>query len=930
MRFMNTVPLRRVIPATILAFALMVLALSFLVIKPFVGELLYQNHEAGLKSTLNRLQGTTEYLLSKGDLEGVKREVAATSANREVKNLLLIDSNGRVVAASQLAYVGELIEHLPLHHSDRMINQMQQGWKPIYEHQQQGENTIYGAAPYLYPDPDNGLHERRGMVLLEIDMDRTLSQVYHRLDMLFMWVGLAIVFFAVLAWLVFERAVSRRLGRITETVQALALGDFDRRTGLRGRDELSLIGSILDQMADRLEQNRAQLVQANRQMENILRFIPSMVYIKDPQGHYRLVNERFKEVLGEPSDAGNTVFDLLAEPYASEIAAQDRKVLETRGARQFHISFPVREEMHNWFMVKFPLVNEEGELYAVCTVATDVTEQERNENLARIAQRIFEHTTEGIMITNADNRIVDVNHSLVDMTGYSREELLGKSPSIQNSGQQGGGFYRRMWQAIKDQGKWSGELVNRRANGELYPVRLSISTILNRRGDRDGYFGIFQDIAEEKQSERNLHLLAYHDTLTGLYNRTEFMRMVADALGRGERYNEPFGLLFIDLDLFKEVNDSFGHAAGDKLLCQVAQRLRSCLRETDHAFRLGGDEFTVLLPKVAEDNDLSTVAGKLIEQLRTPFIIDGQSMQIGCSIGMVSYPRDGSDRDTLLGHADAAMYFAKEQGRGRYAFFDPQINARNQRIVKIKAGLNQALARQELSLVYQPRVRAAAGNIIGYEALMRWNSEDLGAVSPAEFIPVAETSDALGQMTDWLLHQVARDLAGPVLQGKQVSINLSPRQFQTGNWAETLKAIIEQYRLRPEQLCIEVTENALVENFQATAAQLKEVQALGVEVAIDDFGTGYSSLEYLKRLPIDYLKIDRSFVRDIETDIEDRVIVETIIVLAHSLGLQVVAEGVETRAQADFLQTRGCDELQGYLFSAPRPLSELGEQSIKI
>ncbi|MBA4503168.1 bifunctional diguanylate cyclase/phosphodiesterase [Marinobacterium marinum] len=924
MNIINSFPLRRVIPATILAFALLVLVLAFAVIKPFVGELLYQDQASGLKATLNRLQGTTEYFLGKGDLEGVQREIAATSANSEVKSLLLVDAGGRVVASSRLAHVGELLQTIPIHSGMDLIEQVKHSWKPAYRHQQLGENTIYGVAPYLYPDPDNRLRERKGLVILEVDIDRTLSQLYHRLDMLFLWTSLVVVVLAALAWLLVDRAVSRRLWRITETVRELAADNLGSRTRLKGRDELSLIGQILDQMADRLEQNRSQLLRANRQMENILRFIPAMVYIKDRNGHYRLVNERFIEVLGEPTETGTSVFDVLPEPYASEIEHHDRQVLESREARQFHINFPVRGEMHNWFMVKFPLVNEEGKLYAICTVATDVTEQERNENLARLAQRIFEHTTEGIMVTDADNRIVDVNHSLMEMTGFSRDQLLGQSPSLQRSGKQNDSFYAQMWQAIYRQGKWSGELINRRADGQLYPARLSISTIVNRHGELDGYFCIFRDITEEKQSERDLHRLAYHDTLTGLYNRTEFMRVVSDALDHGERYGNRFGLLFIDLDLFKEVNDRFGHASGDKLLCEVARRLSDCLRDTDRAFRLGGDEFTVLLPKVNDDADLVTVADKLIKRLATPFIIEGQHIHIGCSIGMVSYPRDGVDRDTLLGHADAAMYFAKEQGRGRHAFFDPRINARNQRIMKIKTGLSQALERQELSLVYQPKVRPDTGEVTGYEALMRWRSAEMGEVSPAEFIPIAETGQLLGEMTEWLLHQVAQDMAAPALQGKQIGINLSARQFQTGYWVDALKTIIRQYRLRPEQICLEVTESALVENFQTAAIQLMEMQALGVRVAIDDFGTGYSSLEYLKRLPIDYLKIDRSFVRDIETDADDRVIVETIVVLAHSLELQVIAEGVETQAQADFLQARGCDELQGYLYSRPLPLSEIG------
>jgi diguanylate cyclase (GGDEF)-like protein len=386
--------------------------------------------------------------------------------------------------------------------------------------------------------------------------------------------------------------------------------------------------------------------------------------------------------------------------------------------------------------------------------------------------------------------------------------------------------------------------------------------------------------------------------------------------------------LFIDLDLFKEVNDSHGHAVGDQLLCQVAERLKGCLRESDSAFRLGGDEFTVLLPQPEGDDSLAAVANKLIDQLKTPFKVEGHAVRIGSSIGIVSYPRDGENQDTLVGHADAAMYFAKEQGRGRYAFFDPQINARNQRNMRIKTGLNEALERDELYLVYQPKV-LPGGAVCGYEALMRWHSHELGLVSPAEFIPIAEASQALESMTVWLLHQVGRDLQQTPLKGLQVAINLSPRQFQSGSWVDALREVLEEYHLGPEQFCIEVTESALVESFNTTVAQLSEVQALGVEVAIDDFGTGYSSLEYLKRLPIDYLKIDRSFVRDISTDADDRIIVQTIILLAHSLGLKVVAEGVETPEQAEFLGQQACDELQGYLFAPPRRLEELGDTAVK-
>ena len=929
MNRLNQIPLRRLLPGSILVLAVLLLLLALGVIKPFVSDLIYQNMEEGLRSSLNRIQGTTEYMLSRGDLEGLKREVAVASAHREVKHLLVLDEAGEVLASSRLAHIGQPVQLLALHLSPELLARARGSVEPVYQRQHEGENTVYGLAAYLYPDPENRLRNKRGVILMELDVERVLAPMVRQLDRLFLWVTLAVALFAGLIWWLLEGSISRRLVRITRAVQGLAAEDFSQRTRLEGRDELSQIGQVLDQMAERLEQNRAQIIKFNRQMENILRFIPSMVYIKDLRGCYRLVNERFVDVLGQPDEDGTTVFDVLDEPYARQIVERDRQVIETSAPVQFQIDFPVHGDMHHWFMVKFPLVDEEGQCYAVCTVATDVTEQERNENMARIARRFFEHTTEGIMITDADNRIVDVNDSLVQMSGYSREEMLGQPPSLQRSGCQAPTFYQELWETLQAQGKWSGELRNRRADGSLYPVRLSVSGIYDRQNKLNGYFGIFQDITDEKQAERDLYRLAYHDSLTGLYNRTEFMRSLTEAVHRGERYHEPFGLLFIDLDLFKEVNDSLGHAAGDALLCEVAKRLQGCVRDVDRAFRLGGDEFTLLLPRQETDTDLAVVSDRLIAELKRPFSLEGKDVRIGCSIGAVSYPRDGHDPDTLLGHADAAMYFAKELGRGRFAFFDPQINARNQRAMRIKAALAKALEQGEFSLVYQPKLSAEDAQVVGYEALMRWHSGELGAVSPVEFIPLAEASDVLEQMTAWLLQQVVRDLQSAKLAGRQISINLSPRQFQDGHWAETLRETIETHRLRPEQFCIEVTESALVENFHMASQQLAAIQALGVKVAIDDFGTGYSSLEYLKRLPIDYLKIDRSFVRDIETDADDRVIVETIIVLAHSLGLQVVAEGVETRAQADFLKDRGCDELQGYLFSAPRPLSELGEQQIK-
>lgn len=455
-------------------------------------------------------------------------------------------------------------------------------------------------------------------------------------------------------------------------------------------------------------------------------------------------------------------------------------------------------------------------------------------------------------------------------------------------------------------------------------MRLSVSTIRDRNAEVNGYFAIYQDISAEKQAEASLRELAYFDTLTGLYNRAAFKQKITEALRRQERFGEAFGLLFIDLDRFKEINDSFGHEYGDLLLTQVAWRIRGELRrDLDLACRLGGDEFTALIPHVDEDADLAALAQRLIAAVSQPYQLGEEEMEVGCSIGIVVAPRDGQEVDVLMRHADAAMYHAKESGRGRYAFFDARIDDRNQRLMKLKQGLKQAAARQELSLVYQPEIDPESGEVCLYEALMRWNSEEMGSVSPSEFIAVAEESDMISQLTRWLIEQVARDSQCAPLNNCVISINLSPRQFRSDSWLQLIRAAIEQQGLEPRRLCIEVTESALVEDLRLIGDQLEQLKRLGIQIAIDDFGTGYSSLTYLKRLPIDFLKIDSSFVADIGQDPDDQTIVETVIVMAHALGLKVVAEGAETEEQVAFLRSRGCDLIQGYYYAKPLSLAQL-------
>lgn len=917
MRRLSVPPIRVLVPGLILLVAVLALLFSYFVIRPYLLALSFDTTRSDIRYSLNRLQGTLEYLLARNDLDGVRREVAANSARRDVKYLLVIDPQQRVLASSSLADMEQPLSAVQVHFSAELLQQAAAGGGVQIEHVDD-ENTLYGIASLRFPATAELRSSQRGAVLLELDL--APHQGMRRIEQLFIWVAVAILLLGVLIWYGFERHIRRRLKRITSGLASLERGDYDHPVILNGNDELAQIARAMNQLATSLALSRAEILSQHARFDSIMQHIPALVSIVEAEGNFIYVNECFEQVYGsDPSGTDRQLEDVFSAETAARYRELNAQVLQTGMPIQLELSTRVQGREHRWFMVKFPL-REEGQ---VCTVSVDITEKEHSEQLLRISRRIFENTTEGIIVTDRDRRIIEVNHSFARITGYRKDELLGQPAELLHAGGEGSDFNRRFWRTLRTQGRWQGELTNRRADGTLYPVRLSVSTISGRDGDINGYFAIYQDISAEKQAEASLRELAYYDTLTGLYNRASFKQKVAEALRRMERFDEAFGLLFIDLDRFKEVNDRFGHEHGDLLLEQVARRIEGQLRELDLACRLGGDEFTVMVPHVDGDTDLAVVAQRLIDALSQPYRRDGEEMEIGCSIGIVVAPRDGRDVDVLMRHADAAMYHAKENGRGRYAFFDAAIDACNQRLMKIKQGLKLAEMRQELSLVYQPEIDPETGKVCMYEALMRWNSQELGAVSPAEFIAVAEESDLISQLTRWLVGQVARDSQTAPLRGCPVSINLSPRQFRSDSWLQLIREAIDQQGLEPSCLCIEVTESALVEDLGFTGGQLEQLKQLGIRVAIDDFGTGYSSLTYLKRLPIDFLKIDRSFVADIGQDQDDQTIVETVIVMAHAMGLKVVAEGAETDAQVAFLRSRGCDLIQGYFYAKPLPLSQL-------
>lgn len=557
------------------------------------------------------------------------------------------------------------------------------------------------------------------------------------------------------------------------------------------------------------------------------------------------------------------------------------------------------------------------------TFALDNLDREHAQRAAAIkleqAATVFEYSKEGIMVTDANNRIISVNRSFVEITGYSADEVVGQNPRILSSGLQPADFYADMWAAIEEHGSWQGEIMDRRKNGEIYPEALTIIRVTNTAGEIINHLAIFSDISEQRTSQERIQQLAYYDVLTSLPNRVLFSDRLQQAIFSAQRNQAKIALLFLDIDRFKQINDTLGHGAGDSLLQHVGQRLLGCIREQDTVSRLGGDEFVIVLND-AGIAGAELVAQKILLSILQPYLIEGHDLRISASIGIAVYPDHADNMENLIKYADVAMYQAKENGRNCYRHFDPAMNASAYERLKLESELRGALERNELCLYYQPQVSLEDEHIVGCEALVRWQHAELGMINPEKFIPLAEETGLIISINDWVLEQAIKQCsvwrqAG--FKALTMSVNLSAPQFRQPGLAQQIRRLLETYDLPPEMLDLELTEGILMQGVERTLTTLHELSAMGVILSIDDFGTGYSSLSYLKRFPIQQLKIDQSFVRDVTNDASDATMVRTIILMAKGLHLDVIAEGVETEAQAAFLYESGCERAQGYHFKRP-------------
>jgi diguanylate cyclase (GGDEF)-like protein/PAS domain S-box-containing protein len=556
----------------------------------------------------------------------------------------------------------------------------------------------------------------------------------------------------------------------------------------------------------------------------------------------------------------------------------------------------------------------------------DVSEKRAKEETLRQAAAVFENTVEGVVVTDAGGRITAINRAFTDITGYSEEEILGLRPSIMQSGRHDAGFYKTMWEELSARGSWRGEIWNKRKSGTIYPQWLTISAVLDEHNHIGHYVGVFSDITTVKRSEEELNRLAYHDPLTGLPNRLLLLDRISHAIRRATRAGGHFALLFIDLDRFKNINDNLGHQTGDELLKAVADRIQNRLRAEDTLSRLGGDEFILLMEDIPNEQHAALLARDLLALLSQPHHISGHDIFLSASIGISLHPEDGGDAETLIKHADTAMYRAKQGGRNSYQFYTRDQSVAAFQRFSLEAALHRALERSEFELHYQPQMVLSSGRVTAMEALVRWRHPDLGLIPPDQFIPLAEETGLILPIGEWVLETACREaLRCHQLCGEQltVAVNLSPLELQRGDPVNRVRRVLEETGLPPEFLELEITESSAMQRGEESIAILNELKNLGVRLAIDDFGSGYSNLGYLKQLPVSTLKIDRVFVRDLPDDIEDAAITRAIIALGHSLNLTVLAEGVETHAQQDFLTRQGCDMQQGYLLSRPLPFEEV-------
>jgi diguanylate cyclase (GGDEF)-like protein/PAS domain S-box-containing protein len=693
-------------------------------------------------------------------------------------------------------------------------------------------------------------------------------------------------------------------------------------------DEITHFIAIKQDITARKQAERT-IQESHDKLNALIEAIPDAIFFKDGESRWLITNEPAKQLfhLHDFDWQGKTEMELAAARpefrAAHETCFIDDEQAWQSGKLTLFEEHVLDEagRVHEYEVRKVPLFGPNNERKGLVVIGRDISERKLAEAQLREAAAVMQSTHEGVVICDTTPHILAVNAAYTTITGYSAEEVIGKNPGILSSGHSDKSLHEAMWKGLLKDGHWQGEVWNRRKSGEIYPQLLTISTVYDDQHAPVRYVGVFTDISQLKENQAQLKFMALHDPLTKRPNRSLVEQKLKQEIDQAHRHGHRVGVLFIDLDHFKLVNDSFGHLVGDELLCEVTLRLGARLREGDTLGRLGGDEFVLLVSPLRDTQDAAVVARDFIAVLSEPFKLPGgHKIFIGGSIGISLFPQDGETVSELMKNADAAMYLAKENGRNQFSFYSKELNADARGKLAMENDLRHAVLRNELMLYYQPKVDLHSGQICGAEALARWRLADGSWISPTEFIPLSEKSGVILTIGNWVIEQACMQIRNWLDEGLanvRVAINISARQFRNGNLDQQVAQALKKYKIDAQHLELELTESMLMHEHEQIVATMQKLKQIGVKISLDDFGTGYSSFSYLSSFPIDTLKIDQSFVRNVVIERDATEIVSAIIGLAHRMGLRVVAEGVETEAQLDYLRENGCDEIQGYHFSTP-------------
>ena len=741
------------------------------------------------------------------------------------------------------------------------------------------------------------------------------SATVHESNLLASRVLALALLFAIIVALGTSRAVRAPLRALVASTRRLAGGDLGHRVPVAGRDELGELTAAFNEMAGKLQASTV----SRSYVESIVDSMGEALLVIAPDGRVQTANRAAHRLLGyaEGELAGKPFSALAAIPAQEQPRAWPASVdmsLKTRDGTLVPVALSA-----------VPLRGQESEAQALVCIAQDLRERIAAAHYQRQTAVAFENTREGMVLTDAERNIIAVNPAFVDITGYSRAEVEGRALGLLWSKE----HYRRLsshiWSEVDSTGQWQGEVWLRRKGGELRPVWKNIAVVRDAAGAVVNHVAVFSDITAIKDAEERLAYLAYHDPLTDLPNRLLLHDRLAAALERAARSGASVALLYLDLDHFKHVNDTLGHEEGDRLLQAMAARIGGCVGGTERVARLGGDEFVVVAEGVHDPREAAQLAERILEALSAPVELAGLELRMRASIGISLGPQHGASGDALLKAADAAMYRAKRAGRTGYAFFSEEMTLQALERLTLENGLRHPDLRDQLMLHYQPQVEIETGTLVGVEALVRWMHPVRGLLSPAVFVPVAEDAGLAHVIGEWAMQRAclqARQWSDRGKRPVRMSVNVSAHELRSDRLVDAVAKALRESGLPPAQLELEVTEGALQTGGEAERV-LEKLKQLGVQLALDDFGTGYSALSSLKLLPFDRLKIDRAFVRGLEEDPNDRALAKAIIAMGRSLGLHLIAEGVETPGQLAFLRKEGCDEMQGFLVSRPLPADEL-------